>query len=147
MADIESDRATLEAWWADKLTRVDPILESNGIDALWWQYPAFGDVPKQDASDLDQSVRLILTTPQGSDPHRPTFSSGIWNYIDYPIARATPFVIRESTLAVETWEPRVVLNDITVLQYSPHGIASMQVSTEWTVAGTTETGATEASFG
>lgn len=141
-----ADNANLEAWWQSKLTEAEILLDQNGIEALWWQFNLFDDGIAEDATDLDQAVKIILTTPQGSDIHRPEFSSGIWNYIDYPIPRATPFVVRESTTAIETWEPRVQLDSVDVQPYSPD-IQGISVNTSWTVADSEETGQTEVSFG
>jgi hypothetical protein len=140
------DTANLESWWQGKLSQADTILTQNGVDALWWQYKLYGDGIVQDAAELDQAIGIVLSTPLGSDIHRPDFSSGIWNYIDYPIPRATPFVVRESVQAIDQWEPRVKLDSVSVVPYSP-GIQGISVNTTWTVANSSETGATEVSLG
>jgi uncharacterized protein len=57
--------------------------------------------------DVNQCIRIILTTPQGSDPLRPTFGANIWQYLDYPINSAIPAIVREVTQAITLWEPRV----------------------------------------
>lgn len=113
------DFTNLQTWWQSKLTQGEAVLTSNVIDSLWWQFKLFGSGIVQDIAELDQAIKIVLSTPIGSDIHRPEFSSGIWQYIDYPIPRATPFVVRESTSAVETWEPRVTLDSVTVQKYSP----------------------------
>jgi phage baseplate assembly protein W len=59
--------------------------------------------------DIDQCIRLILCTPKGSDPHRPDFGSNLHRYIDMPIDRATPYVVREAVDAIARWEPRCEL--------------------------------------
>lgn len=57
---------------------------------------------------VQQNVRLILTTPKGSDVHRPDFGSDLWKFIDQPLNAITLGKIKaEITDAVETWEPRV----------------------------------------
>lgn len=63
--------------------------------------------------DIHQAIHIILRTPRGSDPHRPLFGSNLWHYIDYPIERAIPHVVRESVEAIRQWEPRCRLLKVT----------------------------------
>lgn len=60
-------------------------------------------------ADIAQAIHIILRTPCGSDPHRPTFGSNLYLYIDYPIDRAIPHVVREAVEAIKRWEPRCKL--------------------------------------
>ncbi|MBD2261350.1 GPW/gp25 family protein [Pseudanabaena sp. FACHB-2040] len=136
--------AALEAWWQGKLAEVDPTLATNGIDAVWWSFAVGRSGIVQDATDLDQAIKIILATPYGSDPHRPDFASNIWLYIDYPVPRATPHVVRESMLAVETWEPRVELESVSVNPYRPNQ-AALTINAQWTI-GSVE-GQTEVAIG
>ena len=71
-----------------------------------------GDVVA-DLDDINQCIRVILTTPKGTDPLRPEFACDLWRYIDYPIDRATPHIVREAWDAIETFEPRIELINIT----------------------------------
>ena len=71
-----------------------------------------GDVVA-DLDDISQCIRVILTTPKGTDPLRPEFACDLWRYIDYPIDRATPHIVREAWDAIETFEPRIKLINIT----------------------------------
>ncbi|AIN15747.1 25-like lysozyme family protein [Yersinia pseudotuberculosis] len=57
--------------------------------------------------DLDQAIRIILTTPKGSDPHRPDFGSRLHLYIDWPTNRVVPYLVRESIEAIRRWEKRL----------------------------------------
>lgn len=41
------------------------------------------------------------------------FGSNLWRYIDYPIERAIPHVVRESVEAIRMWEPRCRLLKVT----------------------------------
>ncbi|MDX2215530.1 MAG: GPW/gp25 family protein [Oculatellaceae cyanobacterium bins.114] len=140
------DNTTLDNWWQTKLTQAPEILNQNGIDALWWGFELFGDGIVQDAAELNQTIKIVLSTQQGSDLHRPEFSSGIWNFIDYPIPRATPFVVRDSVQAIATWEPRVSLDTVSVQPYSP-GISGLMVNAQWAIAETDVTGQTEVEIG
>lgn len=128
------DLATVNNWWDTKLGDRDTVLDQNGVTALWWSYALAGDGFVENETELDQTIKIICTTPFGSDVHRPTFSSGIWNYIDWPIPQATPQVVRESTQAIQRWEPRVDLVNVSVEPYTS-GIESLEVIAEWTIQG------------
>jgi phage baseplate assembly protein W len=88
----------------------------------------------QGAADVDQCIQIILSTPRGSDPLRPTFGADIWRYIDYPVNAATAAIVREVTLAITLWEPRVVLVKVAATPIIDGGAQSgarMQVSVTW----------------
>ena len=80
--------------------------------------------------DIDQSIRIILTTPKGSDAHRPDFGSDLHLYIDWPVNRVTPHLVREAVDAIRRWENRVTLVQVQV------GIEEAQVflRVQWRVA-------------
>jgi phage baseplate assembly protein W len=64
---------------------------------------------------IKQNISIILTTPKGSDPHRPEFGSDINSFIDLPLTVITAGKIKsEITDAIERWEPRVTLNSCEV---------------------------------
>src|SRR5258708_10463616 len=73
---------------------------------------AIGEVV-QGIADVEQCLGIIVTTPRGSDPLRPTFGSDIWRYIDFPISLALPAIVSELTSAITIWEPRVNLVSVT----------------------------------
>ena len=88
----------------------------------------------QGAADVNQCIQIILTTPKGSDPLRPTFAADIWQYIDYPIDAATPAIVREVTEAITLWEPRVTLIGVSaapVVDESTQSGAHLQVNVTW----------------
>lgn len=65
-------------------------------------------VEQDTIKSIQQNIRLILTTPKGSDIHRPDFGSNLWQFIDQPLNAITLGRIKtEITDAIETWEPRV----------------------------------------
>ncbi len=64
--------------------------------------------------DLSQRVKLILETPKGSIPHDPEFGSEIYRYLDMPINRAKPFVIKEALKALKRWIPELEVKEIKV---------------------------------
>src|SRR3984893_4388357 len=72
----------------------------------------------QGIRDIDQCIAIILTTPRGSDPLRPTFGADLWRYIDNPISVAIPSIVREVSAAITMWEPRVTLESVNVIPVS-----------------------------
>jgi uncharacterized protein len=68
----------------------------------------------QGVADVNQCIQIILTTPKGSDPLRPTFGADVWRYIDSPINTAIPAIVREVTEAILRWEPRVTVVSVSV---------------------------------
>lgn len=99
------------------------------ISSADWQptLNAPGDVV-QGLDDIDQCVRTILTTPQGTDPHRPLFASRLHDYIDYPQNRITPHLVREAVDAVRFWEPRIADMSVSVA----FAEAQVVMAVEWT---------------
>jgi len=90
---------------------------------------AIGEVV-QGLDDVSQCLRIILTTPKGADPLRPTFGADLWQYIDYPIDTAIPSVVREVTEAVTRWEPRVKLVSV-VAAPEPEASGGLIVNIVW----------------
>jgi phage baseplate assembly protein W len=79
-----------------------------------WQPALGGDGFVEDVDDIRQAIAIILRTPRGSDPLRPDFGSRVWLYLDYPIDRARPHVVRETVEAIRRWEPRVSVTRVIV---------------------------------
>lgn len=87
----------------------------TSITAAHWQ-PALGTSGEvvEGLRDIDQAIRIILTTPKGSDAHRPEFGSNIHLYIDWPVNRVTPHLVREAVDSIRQWEPRVSVVQVQV---------------------------------
>lgn len=87
----------------------------TSITAAHWQ-PALGTSGEvvEGLRDIDQAIRIILTTPKGSDAHRPEFGSNIHLYIDWPVNRVTPHLVREAVDSIRQWEPRVFVVQVQV---------------------------------
>jgi len=83
--------------------------------------------------DVSQCIEIILTTPKGSDPLRPTFGADLWQFIDYPINAAIPAIVRELTEAITLWEPRVKLIAIKagVVRDGAQAGAQLLISITW----------------
>lgn len=95
----------------------------------------------QSLSDIQQCVYIILVTRKGTDPLRPDFGCGIYEYIDKPINIAVPNMKREILFAIQKYEPRVKI--ISIL----HAVedAHLTFSITWEFAGSTQT--TTVSYG
>ena len=74
---------------------------------------AIGEVV-EGAEEINQCISIILLTPKGSLPHRPTFGSNIHLYLDYPINEAKANIIRETIDAITEWETRISVNTVNV---------------------------------
>lgn len=80
------------------------------------------------ADDVHQCIHVILATPQGSQPHRPTFGSLLHLYIDHPIDSARAHVVREVVLALLRWEPRIWVLHVQVLAQE---VAHLVLQVQW----------------
>lgn len=91
----------------------------------------------QGLQDVNQCIRIILTTPKGSDPLRPTFGVDIWQYLDFPLPAARPAIVREITDAILLWEPRVKLLKVAIVPIidgTSQSGAHLQVIATWRLA-------------
>jgi len=91
------------------------------IKSAHWQpcLHAAGEVVEGWA-DIDQAIRIILTTPKGTDRHRPDFGFAGHHYLDWPVTRATPHLVREAITAIRTWEKRADIVKMDVRVNGPH---------------------------
>jgi phage baseplate assembly protein W len=64
-------------------------------------------------SDIDSSIRMILTTAPGERLMRPAFGCKIWELLFEPINANTLGLMSEAVKeAIGRWEPRVTLADV-----------------------------------
>jgi phage baseplate assembly protein W len=103
----------------------------GGITSVDWSMKlgAIGEIV-EGLDDVAQCVRIILTTPRGSDPLRPTFGADLWQYIDYPIDAAIPAIVREISEAITLWEPRIILITMNAAP-DPTTIGRLMVTIVW----------------
>jgi uncharacterized protein len=144
--NTRTDEQNLSTWWTAKLATTEPTLSRARITAAWWSFdvtPAPNTTATHitavvaNADDINQCLGIIAQTPQGADPHRPDFASNVFSYIDWPIPEAQPYVVRELVGAVQKWEPRVTLDQLTVEPYKP-SISSLRITAQWSLAGVSE---------
>ena len=112
----------------------------NEIKYVDWQFKlnGIGEVA-EGVEDINQCIALILNTPKGSDPHRPTFGSNIYKYVDYPINVAKPNIIRETIDAISLWETRITVNSVLVDIENEH----IKVKVQWKLKSGSTTGTAE----
>ncbi|MGH8013519.1 MAG: GPW/gp25 family protein [Candidatus Binataceae bacterium] len=106
---------------------------SMALDAAGEPGSGLGQVV-QGLADVNQCIQIILTTPKGSDPLRPTFGADVWRYIDFPIDSAIPAIVAEVTAAIMTWEPRVKVTAVTASPLSGDSgqlFAQLGISVTW----------------
>jgi len=65
-------------------------------------------------ADLDQAVRLIIATEKGSVPIAPEKCCRLMPYVDRRPDWAIPYLTREIVDALNTWEPRIKCDSVTV---------------------------------
>ncbi len=87
-----------------------------------WQPALGGNGEVTGLEDLRQAIAIILRTPRGSDPLRPEFGSNLHLYIDYPVNRARPHLVRETVDALRRWEPRLSVVSVAVSQAGDAGV-------------------------
>ncbi len=73
------------------------------------------------ASDVDSSIRMILTTAPGERLMRPAFGCKIWELLFEPINANTLGLMSEAVKeAIGRWEPRVTLDDVRLEPSGQH---------------------------
>lgn len=80
-----------------------------------WQM-AIGGAPGdivEDYAELEQSLRIVLETPEKSIPGRPLFGARLHQYVDKPVTEAGPLIVQEVFRAVGLNEPRITVLDVT----------------------------------
>jgi uncharacterized protein len=91
-----------------------------------WRYPlgtdASGSIAlTSDERDLEQAMRLILSTARGERPMRPEFGCGIHDYVFAPADATTAGrLATEVKRSLAFWEPRVEIKsvDVSVDEYA-----------------------------
>jgi phage baseplate assembly protein W len=87
----------------------------------------------QGLDDVDQCIRIICTTPMGDDPLRPTFAWDMGGIIDLPVTLAIPLLVAALVAAIELWEPRVTVLNISAMPdgETPDSGAHWDITVTW----------------
>jgi phage baseplate assembly protein W len=65
--------------------------------------------------EIEESIRLILSTAPGERPMRPAFGCGIDAFVFAPADSGTAGLIAEEVRrALDFWEPRIIVNDVNI---------------------------------
>lgn len=86
-------------------------------NSLHWQSSLDGDGVTTGFADVEQAIRIILSTPKGNVPHRPEFGCDIIPLIDGNFIDVAPLFIARATDAILANEPRVQSLKITAQQF------------------------------
>ena len=105
-----------------------------------WAFPVHTDVTGSIAlvageREVIESIQLILATAPGERPMRPEFGCAIHDLVFAPADAATAgLVAYEVRLALERWEPRVVLDDV-VVSFDQADRGTLLIEIRYTVRG------------
>lgn len=103
---------------------IKQVSEFRDINYLFSRNPVSGNFNiKKDREAIKQSIRNILLTRKGERPFSPSFGSPIYDYL---FENLTFFMVvalkSEIQQAIETYEPRVTVQNVTVQYDNQHSI-------------------------
>jgi len=103
----------------------------GNIRSLHWQ-PALGRDGEvvEGVADVDQAIRIIVTTRKGQVPHRPEFGCDCMELVDRPVNEVRPRLVRDVRDAIERWERRAKVERVAVTPFN----AGVEVSIHWRLA-------------
>lgn len=84
----------------------------------------------QGTDDIHQCLLTLFATVPGEDPFRPTFGVDLTQFLDKPIAVATPAIVATISQAIAQWEPRIKVDSISAA-YSPIQPSQLVISVTW----------------
>lgn len=108
----------------------DPDRLGTGVAFPFLPDPVTGGLDWVSGSlDVEQSVRLILETDPSERVMRPTFGAGLRQYLMDPNTPSTRAQIAlDVQAALQTWEPRISVTSVTVVQGDDPSEAVITVS-------------------
>ncbi|QCI65622.1 GPW/gp25 family protein [Phreatobacter stygius] len=77
------------------------------------QAPALGEIVTG-LDDIEQSINTIVLTEKGSVPLQPEKCTRLMPYVDRRPDYAIPYITREIWDAITIWEPRVIVDRVTI---------------------------------
>ncbi len=85
----------------------------NDITSAEWSLSTRGQGEvEQGFDDINQCIKLIVSTQRGTDPLRPDFGCDLWRFMDYGINTAAARMTNEILSALATWETRIEITNI-----------------------------------
>ncbi len=88
--------------------------------------------------EIQEAIRIIMATAPGERPMRPDFGCGIHNYVFAPADATTAGSIAyEVNRALELWEPRIDVEDVTV-EVDDNDRACLFITVSYSVRGTND---------
>jgi phage baseplate assembly protein W len=89
-------------------------------------------------SDIDSSLRMVLTTAPGERVMRPFFGCRIWELLFEPINANTLGLMGEAVReAIGRWEPRVTLDDVRCIA-DQRDLGKVAIEIDYTVRTTND---------
>jgi phage baseplate assembly protein W len=108
------------------------VVKVSDIQSSDWSInlKGFGSVV-ENYDDIAQCLEIILSTPKGSDPHRPDFASNIGSIVDNRQTDVRPQLIRETYESILKWEPRITLTGVEVEFLNDEALGRVQLTIGW----------------
>jgi phage baseplate assembly protein W len=92
----------------------------------------------QGAQEIEEAIRLILTTAPGERRMRPAFGCDLHEMVFAPMDTATLTTIRRSvTVALERWEPRIEVLEVRA-EPVPNVDGCLLIAVSYTIRSTLE---------
>ena len=128
---------------------INPVTQPL-IRRLDWQLGfQYGSVA-QGINDLNQCILIIATTRKGSDPFRPDFGCGLWDFMDHPLQIDAPLMASAIKQAVARYEKRIQLLKVSYYFENQNGdgfFSGIVFSLSYRLIGGTTTNQAELLFG
>jgi phage baseplate assembly protein W len=88
--------------------------------------------------EVEEAIRIILSTAPGERPMRPDFGCGIHDFVFAPADAATAGQIAfEVRSALDRWEPRITVLDVLVTA-DPADTATLRIEIRYALRGTND---------
>jgi phage baseplate assembly protein W len=110
------------------------------VGAGWSFFPLRTDVTGAVAlvrsdREIEEAIRIILSTAQGERPMRPEFGCGIHNFVFAPANAATAGQIAfEVRSALDRWEPRIDVHEV-VVSFNRADEGELHIDISYTIRG------------
>ncbi len=91
------------------------------------------------SEDIDQAIRIILSTRPGERVMRPTFGCRAYELLFEPFSASTITLLQEYVMeAIRMWEPRIEVTGVNVVTES-NGVGALMAEIEYYIKSTHDT--------